>query len=171
MLQRLTLDALRVGKRARTETDISRNRDSIAHAAVEFAARELDSLKGLEVTILGAGKMASLAAKLLRARGVSGIRIVNRTLDRARELAEAVEGVALPLTAVEDAIASSDLVIGAAIADEPIVTPEKIAPRQSPVLLIDLAVPRVIEDAIGQTPLVDVRDVDSLDAIAEENRR
>lgn len=171
MLQRLTLDALRVGKRARTETDIARNRVSIAHAAVDLAEKELGTLAGLNVAILGAGKMASLSAKLLRARGASEISIVNRTLDRARELAEAVDGIALPLTAIEDAIASAELVIGAAIADDPIVTPARIAPRRTPVLMIDLAVPRVIDDAVGEMPLVQVRDVDSLDAIARENRR
>src|SRR5690606_16616252 len=60
MLQRLTLDALRIGKRARTETDIARNRISIAHAAIELAEQELYGLDQLSVTIVGAGKMASL---------------------------------------------------------------------------------------------------------------
>ncbi len=171
MLQRLTLDALRVGKRARTETDIARNRVSIAHAAVDLAEKELGTLEGLNVAVLGAGKMASLSARLLRARGAAEISIVNRTIERARELAESVDGIALPLTAIEDAIASAELVIGAAIADDPIVTPEKIARRNTPVLMVDLAVPRVIDDAVGDVPMVQIRDVDSLDAIAEENRR
>jgi glutamyl-tRNA reductase len=171
MLQRLTLDALRIGKRARTETDIARNRVSIAHAAVDLAERELNGLSGLSVAILGAGKMATLAAKLLRARGVGEISVVNRSVDRARELAESVDGVALPLTALDDAIASARLVIGAAISDGPLVTPAHVAPRSTPVLMIDLSVPRVVDQAVGHEPLVQVRDVDALDPIAEENRR
>ena len=171
MLQRLTLDALRIGKRARTETDIARNRVSIAHAAVDLAERELNGLVGLPVAILGAGKMATLAAKLLRARGVAEISVVNRSVDRARELAESVDGIALPLTALGDAIASANLVIGAAISDGPLITQAHIAPRDVPVLMIDLSVPRVIEQAVAQEGLVDVRDVDALDPIAEENRR
>ncbi len=70
VLQRLATDALRTGKRARTETDISRNRVSIAHAAVDLAIEELGSLNGKAGLVLGAGKMATLAGKLLRANGV-----------------------------------------------------------------------------------------------------
>ena len=171
MLQRLALDALRVGKRARTETDIARNRVSIAHAAVDLAEQELNGLAGLKVSIIGAGKMATLAAKLLRARGVGEISIVNRSLDRARELAETVDGVALPLTELDDALASAEVVIGAALSDAPLITPAHIAPRRTPVLMIDLSVPRVIDQSLARLPLVSVRDVDALDQIAEETRR
>lgn len=171
MLQRLTLDALRVGKRARTETDIARNRVSIAHAAVDYADQQLEGLAGLSVAILGAGKMATLAAKLFRARGVGDITIVNRSVDRARELADAVDGVAVPLTALEDAITSAELVIGAAIADEPIVTGEHIAPRKTPLLFVDLSVPRVIARSVSDISLVTVSDVDALDSIADQTRQ
>jgi len=171
MLQRLALDALRIGKRARTETDIARNRVSIAHAAVDLAAMELGGVEGVNVAIIGAGKMATLAAKLLRARGVAEISIVNRSVDRARELADAVDGIALPLTALDDAIASATLVIGAALSELPIVTPGHIAPRHTPVLMIDLSVPRVIDQAVARERLVSVRDVDALDRIAEETRK
>ena len=70
VLQRLTTDALRVGKRARTETDIARNRVSIAHAAVDLAIHELGLLETQSVVLLGAGKMATLTGKLLRSHGV-----------------------------------------------------------------------------------------------------
>lgn len=171
MLQRLTLDALRIGKRARTETDIARNRMSIAHAAVDLAEQELYGLDELSVTIVGAGKMATLAAKLLRARNVGEISIVNRSLDSARALAEAVDGIALPMDALGDAIASSTLVIGAATADEPLVRPRHIAHRNTPLLLVDISVPRVIDQAVAREDLVVVRDVDALDAIHEASKR
>ena len=171
MLQRLTLDALRIGKRARTETDIARNRMSIAHAAVDFAEHELSGLDEISVTIVGAGKMATLAAKLLRARNVSEISIVNRSPENAKELADAVDGIALPMDALEDAIASSTLVIGAAAADTPLVRPEHIAHRNTPLLLVDISVPRVIDQAVAREDLVIVRDVDALDAIQEASKR
>lgn len=171
MLQRLALDALRIGKRARTETDIARNRVSIAHAAIELAEQELYGLDELSVTIVGAGKMATLAAKLLRARGVSEISIVNRSLENAKALAEAVDGIALPMDELGDAIASSTLVIGAAAADEPIVRPQHIAHRNTPLLLVDISVPRVIDQAIAREDLVVVRDVDALDPIQDATRR
>lgn len=171
MLQRLTLDALRIGKRARTETDIARNRISIAHAAVDLAEQELYGLDELSVTIVGAGKMAALAAKLLRARGVGDITIVNRSLDNARALAEAVDGIAVPLGSLDEAIASSTLVIGAAASDDPIVRPRHIAHRNTPLLLVDISVPRVIDQAIAREDLVVVRDVDALHPIQEASRR
>jgi glutamyl-tRNA reductase len=171
MLQRLTLDALRIGKRARTETDIARNRVSIAHAAIDLAEQELSGLDEFSVTIVGAGKMATLAAKLLRARGVGEISIVNRSLENAQELADAVDGIALPMSSLEEAIASSTLVIGAATANEPIIRSRHIAHRNTPLLLIDISVPRVIDQSIAREDLVIVRDVDALDPIQEEYRR
>ncbi len=171
MLQRLTLDALRIGKRARTETDIARNRISIAHAAVDLAEQELYGLDELSVTIVGAGKMAALAAKLLRARRVGDITIVNRSLDNAKALAEAVDGIAVPLDALEEAIASSTLVIGAATSDDPIVRARHIAHRNTPLLMIDISVPRVIDQGATNEDLVVVRDVDALHPIQEASRR
>ncbi len=171
MLQRLTLDAIRIGKRARTETDIARNRISIAHAAVDLAEQELYGLDELSVTIVGAGKMAALAAKLLRARQVGDITIVNRSLDNAKALAEAVDGIAVPLDALEEAIASSTLVIGAATSDDPIVRPQHIAHRNTPLLMIDISVPRVIDQGAAREDLVVVRDVDALHPIQEASRR
>lgn len=171
MLQRLTLDALRIGKRARTDTDIARNRVSIAHAAVDLAEQELHGLDEISVTILGAGKMATLAAKLLHARGVGEINVVNRTLENARQLAEAVNGMALPISELEDAIASSTLVIGAAASDEPVIRQQHIAHRNTPLLMIDISVPRVIDQSVARDDLVVVRDVDALDPIQERYRR
>lgn len=170
-LQRLVLDALRIGKRARTVTDIARNRGSIAHAAVDLATKELGPLDGLPVTILGAGKMAGLAARLLRSRGVGTIYIVNRTHDHARRLAESVDGVALPLTDLPDAIARSTIVIAAALADDPIIRTETLPDRTTPLLLIDLGVPRTIEPALATRPMVRLRDIDALAPIQDAFRR
>ncbi|MCO5217578.1 MAG: glutamyl-tRNA reductase [Thermomicrobiales bacterium] len=165
MLQRLAQDALTVGKKARTRTDIARNNVSIAHAAVELAKLELGSFVHVNVTILGAGKMASLAAKLLRAQGCERIFVVNRTLENAQELAVTIEGDALPMESLPDAIMASTLVIGAAMADEPILRPEHVRERDHRLWCIDVSVPRVISQDVGQLPFVSVRDVDALEPI------
>ncbi len=164
-LQRLALDALTIGKKARTSTDIARNNVSIAHAAIDLAEMELGSFRHTNVTILGAGKMATLAAKLLRARGCERIFVVNRTLDRAQELAADVDGDALPMAELADAVMASTLVIGAAIADEPILLPEHVRERDHRLWCIDVSVPRVISQDIAQIPFVAVRDVDALEPI------
>ena len=171
MLQRLATDALRVGKRARTETDIARNRVSIAHAAVELAIMELTSLAGKTAMVIGAGNMATLTAKLLRARGADRILIVNRSLGRAAELAEAVSGEVYPLTGMAQALAEADVVFAAASADGFLVRPEMVAERATPLLAIDLSVPRIIDQGCGINPVVDVRDVDALEPAVEETRR
>lgn len=164
-LQRLALDALTIGKRARTNTDIARNNVSIAHAAIDLAAIELGSFRHVIVTIIGAGKMATLAAKLLRARGVEKIFIVNRTHDRAEDLAAEVDGDALPIEELADAVMASTLVIGAAIADDPILLPEHVRERDHRLWCIDVSVPRVIAQEVGHLPFVAVRDVDALEPI------
>ena len=165
MLQRLAQDALTIGKKARTNTDIARNNVSIAHAAIDLAEMELGSFRHVNVTIIGAGKMADLAARLLRARGAERIFVVNRTLDRAQDLAVEVEGDALPMDELADAVMASTLVIGAATADEPILRAEHVRERDHRLWCIDVSVPRVIDQDVAAIPFVAVRDVDALEPI------
>lgn len=164
-LHRLAQDALTIGKKARTSTDIARNNVSIAHAAIDLAEMELGSFRHVNVTIIGAGKMADLSARLLRARGAERIFVVNRTLERAQDLAIDVEGDALPMEELADAIMASTLVIGAATADEPILKPEHVRERDHRLWCIDVSVPRVIDQAVSHIPFVAVRDVDALEPI------
>lgn len=165
MLQRLAQDALTIGKKARTNTDIARNNVSIAHAAIDLSEMELGSFRHVNVTIIGAGKMADLAARLLRARGAERIFVVNRTLDRAQDLAVEVEGDALPMDELADAVMASTLVIGAATADEPILRAEHVRERDHRLWCIDVSVPRVIDQDVAAIPFVAVRDVDALEPI------
>lgn len=171
MLQRLAQEAITVGKRARTSTDIARNNVSIAHAAIDLAQAELGSFRNVNATIIGAGKMATLAAKLLRARGVGRIFVVNRTFDRAQDLAIDVDGVAIPMGELADAVMASTLVIGAAISDGPLLLPEHVRERDHRLWCIDVSVPRVIDQEVGHLPFVAVRDVDALEPIQAEYKQ
>lgn len=173
MLSRLATEALRVGKRARTETSIARNRLSIAHAAVELAMRELDGLGGKSAVIIGAGKMATLTAKLLRAADIGELTIANRSLPRARELASTVGAQVVALGDLSTILATADLVVGAAMAEAPLVTADTIRPvacRTDPLLLVDLAVPRVVAAEVARIPGVVLRDVDALEGVAQATR-
>ena len=170
-LQRLATDALKVGKRARTDTNIARNNLSISHAAVHLAARELPDLETSRVTVLGAGKMASIAARVLAAHGVGHITIVNRSEERARPLVEQLGAGFRPFADLEATIAESDVVIAAILTDRPVVTPAMLEGRRTPLLLIDLGVPRVIDRACGYVAQVEARDVDDLESVAGEHRR
>ena len=171
MLQRLATDALKTGKRARTETDISRNRVSIAHAAVDLARDELGILNGKSALVLGAGKMATLAAKLLRAHGIGKLTFINRTFPRAQRLAQETGGLTGSIDRLDEAIAEADVVIGAVLVEEPIVTASHIRPRATPLLIVDLGVPRNVHPDCGLVPQVTVRDVDALEPVAQETRR
>jgi glutamyl-tRNA reductase len=170
-LQRLATDALKVGKRARTDTGIARNNLSISHAAVEMAARERPNLHEGRVTLLGAGKMASIAARVLMARGVGHLTIVNRSVERARDLAAQVGAEARPFDELDAAVAESDVVIGAILTDHPVIVPDRVRGRTSPLLLIDLGVPRIIDPACGYVENVEARDVDDLESVAHESRQ
>lgn len=170
-LQRLATDALKVGKRARTETDIARNNLSMSHAAVQLAARERPDLATSRVTVLGGGKMASIAARVLAAHGVGHITVVNRTEERARPLAEQLGAEFRPFDELRATIAESDVVIAAILTDEPAITPEMLEGRTSPLLLIDLGVPRIVDRACGYVAQVESRDVDDLESVAGEHRR
>jgi glutamyl-tRNA reductase len=171
LLQRLATDALRVGKRARTETDIARNRVSIAHAAVELAQHELGDLSSRSAVVLGAGKMATLTAKLLAGAGIGSLTIVNRTLPKAFELAETTGGQVMPITGLQHAIGQADVVFGAALSDHPLIDAEMVTDRDRTLLAIDLSVPRVIDQACESVPMVSVRDVDALETVVERTRQ
>jgi glutamyl-tRNA reductase len=171
LLQRLATDALRVGKRARTETDIARNRVSIAHAAVDLALAERGDLATRSVVIIGAGKMASLTAKVLAGAGVGDLTIVNRSIANATALAETTGARALPMSDLAAAIAGADIVFGAVISERPLVNPAMVSNRRAPLLAIDLSVPRVIDDQCESVPMVAVRDVDALETVVERTRQ
>jgi len=171
LLQRLATDALRVGKRARTETDIARNRVSIAHAAVELAQHELGDLASRSAVVLGAGKMATLTAKLLAGAGIGALTIVNRTLPKAFELAKLTNAQVMPITGLAHALADADLVFGAALSERPLIDAPMVAGRDRPLLAIDLSVPRVVDHACETVPLVSVRDVDALESVVERTRQ
>jgi glutamyl-tRNA reductase len=170
VLQRLATDALKVGKRARTETNIARNRVSIAHAAIDLVIQELGGLAGKSVVLLGAGKMASLTAKLLKSHGLKHLVVANRSLARAQDLAKTIGATAISFGDLDMALAKADLVVGAVMVDEPLVTPDRLALRSKPLLMIDISVPRSIAAECVRVPGVHVRDVDALEPFAEATR-
>ncbi|WP_270887294.1 glutamyl-tRNA reductase [Pedococcus sp. 5OH_020] len=110
-LNTLFQQALRVGKRAHTETEIDAVSVSLVEAGVARAERELGPTSGLQVLVVGAGGMSSLAATTVARRGSAELTIVNRTLPKAARLAERVGGAARPLHDLPSALASADLVI------------------------------------------------------------
>jgi glutamyl-tRNA reductase len=161
LLNRLFEDALHAGKRVRTEAKLHELPESVAVSAVDLAARELDGLEGSRALLFGAGKMSELAARDLRSRGAEVV-VSSRTLESAQDLAERVGGRAAAFDAVAVELPEADLVISATRCPYPILHAEAVRPREKPLVLIDVAVPRDLDPAIGELDGCTLFDIDAL---------
>src|ERR687895_1755348 len=111
VLNRLFHTSLRVGKRVRSETGIGDSSLSVPHVAVKLAEGVFGTLEGRRALVLGAGEMSELVIKHLKARGVTELRIANRTPERARLLAERVGGRAVPFDDLVEELSGADVVV------------------------------------------------------------
>jgi glutamyl-tRNA reductase len=168
--------ALRVGKRARSETEIGRNPVSVSSAAVDLARRAFPSgsLDGKKVVIVGAGKMGRLAARSLAAAGARDLTVVNRTDSKGEDLAVLFGGEARSLDDIDEAIHDADILICSTTAPEWVLHRDQIAsamaPRpERPLLIVDIAVPRDVDPSSADLPGVVLRDIDDLKGVVETN--
>jgi glutamyl-tRNA reductase len=161
LLNRLFEDALRAGKRVRTEAKLHELPESVAASAVELGARELAGVEGRRALLFGAGKMNELAARDLRERGAEVV-VASRTLESAQDLAERVGGRAAAFDAVAVELPEADLVISATRCPYPILHAEAVRPREKPLVLVDVAVPRDLDPAIGELEGCTLFDIDAL---------
>jgi glutamyl-tRNA reductase len=175
LLQRVVPRAFAVAKRVRTETEVARSAASVASAAVDLAAQIFGELAGKQVMVVGAGKMGDLAARHFKAAGVDRLMVVNRTLERAEELARRLGGVAAPMSDFDALLLKADIVLCSTGAREPVV---RAAPVQRVMkqrkgrwlFFIDIAVPRDVEPEVGALENVYLYDVDALEKVVESNR-
>ena len=169
-LHRLAQTALHTGKRVHSETDIDDAGASMVSVAVDEALENLqiDNLEGRTALVLGAGAMASLAATHLGRLGVDKLVIANRTRERAERLAEHSReaGVAAEVVDFDDrasALACVDLAVSATGADEFTITPADIPEqRRRDLMLVDLSMPRDIDDAVVQFDGVNLVNIERL---------
>jgi glutamyl-tRNA reductase len=168
VLSALFQAAIRAGKRARTETGISRNPATLSSVAVKLAERVVGPLAERQVLIIGAGEMAELAVEALRARGAGQLTVVNRTHARAAALAERWGAAALTFEQLDEAVAAADIVLTSTDAPHFIITAElahaALSARPArPLLFIDIAVPRDVEPAVRELPNTHYYDIDALE--------
>jgi len=164
--------ALEVGKRARTETGISRNIASVSTAAVAMAGQRLGSLVGKKILVLGAGEMGEGMVRALASAGVDDVRIANRTWDRAVELAEHLGGRAVRLADLNDSLAEVDLLLTSTGASSMMLEHGDLvrvmeARAGKPVLIVDVAVPRDVDPQAANLAGITLLDMDDLRAFAE----
>lgn len=166
--------AVTMAKRAHSETAVGENPVSVSYAAVELGKRIFGSFNGKTVLIVGAGKMSELTAKHLHAGGADKVLVTNRTFSRAREMAGKFNGTAVSFDRFLDELAETDIVISSTGAADVVLTKEQVnrvlpKRKQRPLFLIDIAVPRDLDPAIGELENVYLYDIDDLEMIVENN--
>ena len=174
LLTKLFHSSFAVGKRVRTETALGEGAVSVGFAAVQLARKIFGKLTGRQVLVIGAGEMGKLTAQHLRAQGVGQIVITSRTHARAEEIALAVDGVAAPWSELLNVLAPADIVIASTGSQVPILSRAQIEAvmgrrRRDPLFIIDIAVPRDVDQAAGDLEQVFLYNVDDLQAIVKEN--
>jgi glutamyl-tRNA reductase len=166
--------AVTVAKRAHSETDIGANAVSVSYAAVELAKKIFGSLANKHVLIFGAGKMGELAAQNLHGNGVKQVSVINRTYEKAIDLANRFSGKARTLAELEKALVEADILISSTGAKDFVISKEMMVGvakkrKGKPLFMVDIAVPRDLDPRIGQLENVFLYDIDDLEGIVEAN--
>ncbi|MBC7130592.1 glutamyl-tRNA reductase, partial [Candidatus Bathyarchaeota archaeon] len=167
--------ALKVGKRVRNETGISRGAVSVGSVAVKLAESLLGGIDGRNVLVIGAGEMGTSVAKALVRHKPNTIFIANRTYDRALKLAAEVSGKALRFDMLEEALKDADVVICATAAPHYVLTREKVSKavdqrlKESDMIIIDISNPRNVEKTTGTIRGVRLYCIDDLQPIVDKN--
>jgi glutamyl-tRNA reductase len=158
--------AARAGRRVRAETRIGAAPDAFVRAGADLAADGLGGLAGRSAVVVGAGQMAALAVRHLRERSVGTVRVLNRSLERARVLAERHDAEHEDLRGLPRALAGADLVVTATGAAGLVIREdavrEAMRDRERPMFFLDLAVPRDVEPSVTEVPAVRLVDIDGL---------
>lgn len=167
--------AIKVAKRARSETRINEGSVSIGSAAVELAEEITGGLEGKNILVIGAGEMGTLVARAIAEKALKAMFIANRTYEKAKRLAEEVGGKAARLDEKEKWLTVCDVVISTTSAPHYILDYELMLRvmdhrgNDNRLLIIDIANPKDVEERVGEIEGVELYDLDSLCEISENN--
>ena len=158
--------AIETGKRARTDTGIGRGTASVSHAAVEMAEEHLGTLHGRRVLVVGAGEMGEGVAIALAAAGANDITVTNRTESKAAQLADRVAGRVVPFAQMHVALRNVDVLLTSTGAGTHLIERDTLATAraglETPLLIVDIAVPRDVDSAVATLAGVTLLDLDDL---------
>ncbi|MFZ0887136.1 MAG: glutamyl-tRNA reductase [Candidatus Binataceae bacterium] len=176
VLHRAFHRAFSVAKRVREATLIGHGSVSVSSAAIALARQIFDRLDDKTVMLMGAGRMAELTARHLKALGIESLLITNRTFDRAVALARELGGTAVPYDSYHPYLKLADVVIGSVAAIRPVLGPGDLEPivrerRYRPMFLIDLGVPRNFDERLNAVANVYLYDIDDLGAAVMESHK
>ena len=176
ILNGLFQHAFSVAKQVRTDTEIGTSPVSVAYAAVSLARQIFAGFERHSALLIGAGQTIELAARHLHGHGMNRIIIANRNVHRARELATQVDGFAISLDEIPAHLSESDIVISSTAAPTTLVSTKMVkdalkARRNRPMFMVDIAVPRDIEEEVGELDDVYLYTVDDLHSVVQENMK
>lgn len=165
-----------IAKRVRTETAIGENPVSVAYAAVSLAQQIFSNLKQDTALLIGAGETIELVARHLVEQGIKHIIVANRTLDRAQRLAREFNGEAILLADIPEHLQRADIVISSTASQLPLLGKGAVESalkkrKHKPMFMLDIAVPRDIEEQVGELDDVYLYTVDDLHAVIDENKK
>ena len=173
-LRHISQSAIRVGRRVREETGISRSAISVSSVAVDLATEIVDNLESCKMLVIGAGEAGRLVAKVAKERGVSRITVASRTQERASTLAATLGGLPIGLNNLGRELNTCNIVVTCADAPHWIVNVDHVEKAmrnrpELPLVIIDIAVPRNVEPAVGQINNVFLYNIDDLTGISSLN--
>jgi glutamyl-tRNA reductase len=174
LMQRLLDAAFRVGKRVRSETEIGIGAVSVSYAGVSLTSRIFSDMDQRTALLVGAGETGRLAALHLKEEGIGQLVVVNRTYEKALQLAEELGGTALAFDQLEKAMAAAHVVVTATAAPEPLIKRDMVKRVLSSrggrtLLFIDIAVPRDVEPSVAKLDNVFLYDLDALEGLVKAN--
>ncbi|KJG35461.1 glutamyl-tRNA reductase [Photobacterium angustum] len=174
-LEKLFQKTFTVAKRVRTETDIGGNAVSVAYAACSLARQIFESLSGATILLVGAGETIELVSRHVVEQGCNSLIVANRTRERAECIAQEFGAEVISLEEIPDHLHRADIVISSTASPLPIVGKGMVEMalkqrRHQPMLLVDIAVPRDIEQQVGELNDAYLYSVDDLHSIVEKNR-
>ncbi len=174
-MNKLFQQSFSIGKLVRSNTRIQQGATSVGAATVDLAEKIFGQLEGCHIMLVGAGEMSRTTAQSLLSRGASGMIVTNRSFETAAKLAEELKGRAVHFDDWEDALHEADIIISSTSAPGTVIHAEMIEEamrkrRGHSLFLIDIAVPRDIEDDVNLIDNAYLYNIDQLQQLASEGR-
>jgi len=170
-INKIFTKAIEIGKKVRTETQISRGNISYGSVIFSIAREVLGTIDNANVVLIGTGKMASVIIKYLTNKKTNVTVVSSRHFDIAMKLASSVGGKAIMFDEITQAINTADLIISSSNAPHLILKRSHFEGRANynQLLIFDIAVPRNVEPEVKNMKGIYLYDIDSLTAIIEKN--
>src|SRR3984957_3111087 len=174
VLHRAFHKAFQVAKRVRKATLIGHGSVSVSSVAVSLAGQIFDTLNDKTAMLMGAGQMAELTARQLKALGIESLLITSRTFDRAVALARELGGTAVPFENYKPYLRIADILIGSLSVTKPMLAQHDVEAiirerKYRPMFMIDLGVPRNFDERLNEIENIYLYDIDDLDAVAQKS--